>query len=206
MTDRALFNVFPKSGTGLIQQFRGIADHVTMFDERGDYRTPADYARRVMDCDQCTGHIPYSDELLKALKQNGYRIIFVFRNLRDVVCSLVYYVRMKGTELNVLTSGGYPLSEAKDPLLEAIEVVAGWWRLFEPWMLSADAVYSYRELRGAALLLGNEQDSFTFAHGNINEWQRQFKPRHIRAARENLPDVLRLYNFLGYYDDERISS
>lgn len=203
MTDRVLFVVFPKSGTGLLHAIRGVKHHVPMFNERGEFRTGDNYAKHVFECDQCTGHIPYSSEFQNAVKSEGYRIIFIFRNLRDVAVSLVNYVRMKeNSELNVMTHG-VRLSRREDPILSAIEVVAGWWEHFAPWMDNADALYTYRELRGAALLLGNEEDSFTFLHGNINEWQREFQPHHIEAARQRLPDVLKQYNLIGYYEDER---
>jgi hypothetical protein len=198
-----LFAVFPKSGTGLLHAVRGVKHHIPMFDERGEWRTEADYLERVRDCDQCTGHIPYSYDLHHALKRDGYRVVFIFRNLRDVVCSLVRYVaRKEGTELNVITRHGLRLSRAQDPILEAIDVVAEWWQRFAGWMEHADALYTYRELRGAALLVGREDDSFTFANGNINDWRREFKPHHIRAA-EKLPDVLREYNLPGCYECER---
>lgn len=205
MTDRVLFNVFPKSGTGLLHAIRGVQHHVTMFDQHGDWRMEMEYLRRIREHDQCTGHIPYSNGLHTELKRSGYRTVFIFRNLRDVVCSLVNYVRHhEESELNVMTGGGSRLSRSKDPILDAIDVVADWWSHFNGWMMYADALYTYRELRGAALLLGREEDSFTFANGNINDWQREFQPHHIQAA-VKLPDVLRRYNLPGCYDCERIT-
>jgi 2-polyprenyl-3-methyl-5-hydroxy-6-metoxy-1,4-benzoquinol methylase len=198
-----LFTVFPKSGTGLIMQTRGIHNHIELHDKRGEIRTDDDFIQRVLDCPICVGHVPYSPAIHAALKRDGYRVVFIFRNLRDVVVSLANYVRQcENSELNVMPHG-VRISRSPDPILDAIDVVAQWWKLFEGWLEHADSVYTYRELRGAALLIGHEEDSFTFAHGNINDWRREFQPRHIEAARAKLPDVLRQYNLLGYYEDEK---
>jgi len=198
---KTFYNTFPKSGTGLLHGIRGINLHVTMFDKRGEFRQVEDYIRSILDCENCTGHVPYYQKICDALKRNDYRIVFIFRNLRDVVCSLVEYVCKRDTELNVMVNGGVRLSHSLDPILDGIDVVSKWWGMFAGWMDNADAVYTYRELRGAALLVGKEDDAFTFAHGGINRWQKEFKPHHIEAAKEKLPDVLRLYNFQGTYED-----
>lgn len=198
---RTFYNTFPKSGTGLIHSIRGIGLHVTMFDNRGEFRRDDDYIRSILECDNCTGHVPFDRQICDVLKRNDYRIVFIFRNLRDVVCSLVEYVIKMDTELDAMVNGGVRLSRSLDPILDGIDVVSRWWGMFAGWMDHADAVYTYRELRGAALLLGHEDESATFAHGNINRWQKEFKAHHIEAAREKLPDVLKMYNFQGTYED-----
>jgi hypothetical protein len=191
--DSIFFNVFPKSGTGLLHAVRGITNHVNMFDKNEKFKEPHEYANEVIGVGVCTGHIPYNEEFLREIKREGFRTVFIIRNLSDVVCSLTNYLAThEGSELNVMLDG-VRLSRHEDKLSAGIRVVADWWEHFAEWMNAADSIYPYRELRGAALLFGNEDKSSTFLHGTLGQWRREFKQHHILEARRKLPDIIKDY-------------
>jgi len=103
-----------------------------------------------------------------------------------------YVAKRRASEFNIYR-GEHRLSESPDILSDCIRVVAAWWPHFAPWIDAADAAYMFRDLRGAALLMGLEGRSLTFSHGGINAWRKRFNPYHTELAQALLPDVAASY-------------
>ena len=197
MSNRIFYNVFPKSGTHLIKQHRKIANnnHVQMYLRLGEYCTADEYIKAIKRVrGDFTGHVPYNDKVRAYLKRNDIRTIFIFRDLRDVAASLVWYVQHPQawqekpghiTEFN-LKIDDVPLEERPDPLRDAIYIVAEWWEMFKEWLNEADTIFTYEELRPAAFLCGDENVP-TFHRGNVGDWRREFQSHHIELANELLP-------------------
>lgn len=192
---RTFYNAFPKSGTHLIALHRNIprAAHAPLYTKPGTLRTPRQSIDKMREFIEggFTGHVPYSPEVLEYLRVLDVRIVFLYRDLRDVALSLADYLKVKGgnTEFDIPLADGRRMSQHEDVLLECIRYIGGLWPLFEPWLDHADACYRYEELRGAALLLGHEASSLTFSRGQAGAWRREFGPVHLAAAREWLPDL-----------------
>jgi hypothetical protein len=188
---KTLYNIFPKSGTYIIAVHREIVgSHIRLFDDKGEFITEKEIAGRIESFNgDCTGHIPYSKYIEDWLHKMGIRHVFIRRDLRDVALSLTEYVTMlshKNNELNIVMSNGKRLSEQSDVLLSAISVVSNWYKRFAPWEEKADAVYTFEELRGAALLMGRENESVTFRTGQSGAWRFRYEAHHKRLADEVL--------------------
>jgi len=126
---------------------------------------------------ECTGHVPYSNNVYNYLKRNCIRTVFVWRDLRDVVASRFKSIE-NGAEICIPTMNGDDIRDQEDMLPDIIREVANLWGRFSPWLDKADAVYRYEELRGAALLLGNENELGWFQTGAVGSWKHLFKPQH----------------------------
>ena len=188
---KTLYNVFPKSGTHIIQIHRGLLHkHIRLFDDDGEFLEPRRITNMIKGYrGDCTGHIPYDKHIEDWLHDHNYRHVFIHRDLRDTALSLAAYVKSaqhKQSEFNILLDDGKLLSEQDDVLLACIYLVGNWYKRFIPWIEKADAVYTYEELRGAALLLGRESESATFRTGQSGAWRYKFKPHHKAAANEVL--------------------
>jgi hypothetical protein len=186
---RTFYNVLPKSGTHIIQVHRNLLHkHIGLYDDNGQFLKPERITAKINGFHgDCTGHIPYSNHVESWLVDHNYRHVFIYRDLRDVALSLSEYVKNKKhqqSEFNVLLGEGKRLSDKDDVLLWSIYLVGKWWELFKPWVSKADSVYTFEELRGAALLLGKENKSVTFRTGQKGGWQYKFQPHHRRAAEE----------------------
>jgi hypothetical protein len=170
---------------------RGIPHkHVPLFDA-GQWLTPKAIINAIKKYKgDFTGHIPYYEKVDSYLHDKDIRNVFIHRDLRDVALSLAEYVktaRHGKSEFNITLEDGKQLSDREDVLLSAIYLVGDWWQKFEPWLVKADAVYTFEELRGTALLYGHEGDSTTFRTGQKGAWRYKFEPHHKRAAAEVLP-------------------
>jgi hypothetical protein len=169
---------------------RGIPHkHIALFDD-GEWLTPKAIINGIEKYKgDFTGHIPYHDAVDSYLRDKHIRNVFIYRDLRDVALSLAEYVktgRHSKSEFNIVLENGKRLSDQDDVLLSAIYLVGEWWPKFEPWLTKADSVYTFAELRGAALLYGREGESSTFRAGQKGAWRYKFKPHHKKAAAEVL--------------------
>jgi len=131
---------------------------------------------------ECTGHVPYSASVCNHLKRNHIRTVFIWRDLRDVVASRFMSIKVDAPEVKIHTMNGGDIRDREDMISDLIHEVATLWERFSPWLDKADAVYRYEELRGAALLLGNENALGWFQTGAVGEWKHLFEPRHEQLA------------------------
>jgi hypothetical protein len=182
---KTLFNIFPKSGTHLLllhRQDLDKKDHVHMF-VKGEFQEPKYYCDEIWkrEYSSFTGHIPYSDEVYKFLREKDYRIVFIYRDLRDVAVSLADHAISGKGDLGVKALENRPW-EIADILSECIRIIGDWWKRYSGWLTVSDTLYRYEELRGAALLLGKEEEALTFNRANVGEWKRRFEQKHIDLA------------------------
>jgi hypothetical protein len=184
---RTFYNVFPKSGTHIVILHCDLLHkHIGMFNDSGVFKTEGQYIRDMQDMNgDFTGHVPYYPLVDEWLHNNNIRTIYIHRDLRDTALSLSEYIKVNPkSEFNITVGGGKRLSEQSDILSDCIRLVGAWNELFSPWLTKADAVYTFEELRGAALLLGRENESVTFRTGQKGAWRYKYDPHHKRLAEE----------------------
>jgi sulfotransferase 6B1 len=186
------------------------------------------------------GHIPVTDNNKKIVKENKYRGILIYRDPRDQLVSLVFWIHLhphvwpEFQKVDFDTLLFKLITDCSDVYVKFIpqqpcHTIADVYNLFLPWMEDphfytttfeklvgprggGGRALQLKEIKNiaqhleinlstlstiniAARLFGN---SATFRAGKIGSWKDHFKPEHIKAFKEQAPDLL---TKLGYDDN-----
>lgn len=98
--ERIVFTSIPKSGTNLLFSFFGYLPYYRYQIGRGLrpwlYKQFSSYLKRIKNVKKgmiLHGHIPYEKSIVKYLKKKKVKVIFLYRDPRDVVVSTFYYLK-----------------------------------------------------------------------------------------------------------------
>lgn len=151
------------------------------------------------------GHLTYSGLARKIV---GDRlIVFLYRDPRDTLVSWAHYVET-GVNLSLVKFGSVDLREAKDKLAVLIAYLPPLFMAYLDW-LDHDVI----PIRFEGLINSPEEElapladaipepleylvarsrmraSPTFRKGKTGEWQKEFKPHHLRAFETAWGDVM----------------
>ena len=213
----------PKSGTHIIKQIsRG--DHCNVpygsmiYEEDPHPQTLIDLKQMVR---LGISHLPYHPEYEKALRDINARIIFLYRDPRDLMVSYYFWIKKQG-----YTGYGIPgliknvseFIDADDPF----DVMLDFWgehiRRYIPWMyvpgvLSVkyedlttdwptwlDKIAEHWEFRfgeGKDMLIRiSPERCQTFRKGIIGDWKKRFTMKNNLRFIEELGDVLKLWEYM----------
>jgi hypothetical protein len=92
---KILINSVPKSGTNLLIQIaKGIPG---IFQDQKTFYHSENYLEvlNIRPGEMVSSHIPYNEEFSQQLKAHSIKQLFIYRDLRDVAVSLVYFINDK---------------------------------------------------------------------------------------------------------------
>lgn len=92
---KLLINSVPKSGTNLLVQIaKGIPG---IFQDQKTFYHSENYLKvlNILPGEMVSSHIPYNEEFSKKLRSYSIKQLFIYRDIRDVAVSLVYFINDK---------------------------------------------------------------------------------------------------------------
>jgi len=208
---RRVLITFPKAGLHLYSQILniGLGNHIGLVNSPTDrtlMTAEEALARIKASKGDLSGHFAYSPQLAEELFDLFEYQIYVTRDLRDVVCSLVDHVaRSRTTGFNIDNQ----ISNAKDKIAQAIPMVACWAKMFLGWenedlfrLTYEDFIidregtieYIHENIPGCGtiqqMMKHSENKTDFFNVGIIGRWKQYFSEDHKRLAEMYLEPLM----------------